>query len=180
MRFHDLMKSILAGALICGVGFCLRIGPLAAQSASKGAASSNSPCSDADFWIGEWNVTDQHGAKVSTASIKPGENHCYITESWISQNGGTNYFCLIAYSNVTHDWEYLCAAPAKPGTRIRYSNGVLHDDEFRFVQDDMVDGRLHRFSYFKLADGLRELSAASSDGGKTWTNLFDVKWTRKK
>ena len=169
-----------AGAVVAAL-VLLAANPLSAQSAEKKAASAASPCTDLDFWIGDWVVKDVNGVQVSTASIKPGENHCSVTETWTAAKvGGRNFFCLLAYSNEKHSWEYLAAASA-PGFRLRYSNGVVNGNEIRWDASDLPDGTISHFSYFKLPDGrLREFAQTSTDNGKTWKTVTDLSWTRSK
>jgi hypothetical protein len=174
MRFAYVIDPLLA------VMFLVAASPLTAQSVDKKAASAASPCTDADFWIGEWNITDAKGAKEATASIKHGLSHCSVTEDWSSEKTSERYFCFMAYSNDKHGWDYLCSS-SNPGARLRYTEGVLEGDEFKFVQLDLLDGAVHHFSYLKLPHGhIRELAVGSSDGGKTWKTEYDAMWERKK
>src|SRR5579862_9177862 len=168
MRFTYLKEFLLT------VTFLLAASPLAAQSAAKARASADKPCTDLDFWAGEWEVKDITGAKIANASIKPTSKHCFFHEVWTEEKTKVDDVCLMAYSNDKHGWQYLCALADAAMSPLRFSEGVLHGDEIRFVQDDLIDGTVHRFSFFNLPDGrVRELSQGSSDGGKTWKTDYD-------
>ena len=156
--------------------------PLAAQSGAP--PKSTSPCTDgshpeyrqADHWIGDWDVFN--GAKkIATVNIASSVNGCALAEIWSTEAGDSHG--LIAYSPSTHKWDYLYVTPR--GQVIRLADGEMAGDEFKFVQAVPVDGKVHHWSLFKLpAGGFRELSVASSDGGKTWSTDYDFQWSKKK
>jgi len=159
-----------------GTGLLLAASHLAAQSSDKRAVTPANPCTDADFLIGDWE-TFRQDVKSSTVNMKPGPGHCSIIETWTGENDSGNWFALMTYDNATHTWDYLAASSKL--ARQSLAQGVFDGQEFKFVPNTS-DGKLHRFSYFKLPDGkLREYSATSTDGGKTWKTGADLIWTKK-
>jgi hypothetical protein len=165
----------------------LVVGALAGPSLAIAAESSPSPCTDgthpeyrqADFWIGHWDVvrSSSNTSHVATVTISKSVNGCALSEIWAGKTGDAHG--LIAYSPSTRKWDYLYVEPT--GDPIRLDDGVLAGSDFKFNQAVPVDGKVHHWTLSLLRDGtLRELSVGSSDGGKTWTTDYDLKWIRKK
>jgi len=172
-----LTKSVLVAALV------MLAGPGASPSKAQ-TKSSSSPCTDgshpeyrqADAWIGVWDVFNGT-KKTATVSIQPSVNGCALAEIWTTEAGDSHG--LIAYSPSTHKWDYLYVTPR--GVVIRLADGEMVGNDFKFVQAVPVDGKVHHWSLSKLpSGGFRELSVASSDGGKTWSTDYDFNWSKKK
>lgn len=158
----------------------LAVVPLSAQSNAPKAG----PCNDGthpeyrktDYWLGDWEVLD--GAKkVAAVNITSTANGCALAEHWDGLGGDSRG--LMTYSLTGKKWEYFYVSGN--GDLLRFVDGHFVGDEFTFVQAVPADGKVHHWSLFKLpTGGLRELSVASSDGGKTWSTEYEFKWSKKK
>ena len=153
------------------------------QSAAKADVSVDKPCTDADFLIGDWTVSRAGKEEEVTADASwkaDPRSKCFLIEVWKGRNGSRDYDAILAYSNETHTWAYMWASAG--GVRSRQQDGVFVGDAIRFVPVDVkIDGKVRQFSYENLGDGrVREIQRVTTDGGKTWTDEFNLIWTRKK
>jgi hypothetical protein len=145
----------------------------------------NNPCASQpeykqfDFWVGEWVVTSE-GQQVATSSIQRIVNNCIIFENYAQSDGYTgksfNFF-----DATLKKWRQTWV----DGTaRVSEFAGVYQDSAMRFEgESHLPDGTriLRRMTLFNLGpDRVRQLSEASSDGGKTWRVTYDFIYTRRK
>ena len=152
---------------------------LFSQSEEKKDISTTSACTDLDFLLGDWQISNQAGTISATATVQAGPNHCYLTQT--SKTSRFDFLCLTAYSNTSHDWHMLCGS--SNGGRPFYSNGVRHGDEVSFMVDDAKDPTVHhRFSFSRLPDGnVRDAQQSSNDNGRTWSKPdAGMIWKQKK
>lgn len=173
MRPLALLTTILLGFTLC------------ADAASDDTSSTNRyPC-DADerhhafdFWIGEWNVTS-NGDFAGSNSIVPILGHCVIFEQWTSVNGNEgksfNY-----YDPGRDHWRQIWIGDG--GTFIEFT-GVARDDGIFYTAETInpTDGNttLHKFEFTKIDGGVRQYWQASTDGGKTYSTIWDGEYRRK-
>jgi len=143
----------------------------------------NNPCTSQpeykqfDFWVGEWVVTSE-GQQVATSSIQRVVNGCIIFENYAQADGFTgksfNFF-----DATLKKWRQTWV----DGTaRVSEFAGVYKDGAMRFEgESHLQDGTriLRRMTLFNLnPDRVRQLSQASTDGGKTWRVTYDFIYTR--
>jgi tetratricopeptide (TPR) repeat protein len=143
----------------------------------------NNPCTSQpeykqfDFWVGEWVVTSE-GQQVATSSIQRIVNGCIIFENYAQSDGFTgksfNFF-----DATLKKWRQTWV----DGTaRVSEFAGMFKDGAMRFEgESHLQDGTriLRRMTLFNLApDRVRQLSEASTDGGKTWRVTYDFLYTR--
>lgn len=132
-----------------------------------------------DFWIGEWNVT-QNGHFAGTNSIQPVLGHCTIFEQWQSASGtlgkSFNY-----YDPANDHWRQIWIDDS--GSVIEFT-GEARDGGMFFTAETTApaDGSvtLHKFEFTQLDDGIvRQYWETSSDDGETWTSIWDGRYERR-
>jgi hypothetical protein len=143
------------------------------------------PCSDVphrsfDFWVGEWTVTTKNGLKVGDSSIKRILNDCVILESWTGVGGGDGQ-SFNNYDNRSKTWKQFWVDAS--GSRQEYDEGVYRDGALHFAGHNTGphgEPLMQRFTFFNLdSNHVRQLQEQSSDGGKTWSIVYDFYYARK-
>ena len=143
------------------------------------------PCTDAphrafDFWVGDWTVTSRNGPKVGDSSIKRILNDCVILESWTGAGGGTGQ-SFNNYDARNKTWKQFWVDAS--GSRQEYDEGVYQDGALRFTgRNPGPKGEpvQQRFTFFNVdPNRVRQLQEQSTDGGKTWTVVYDFYYARK-
>lgn len=133
-----------------------------------------------DFWIGTWVVTDSAGGtEMGTNEITVEENGCLIHEHWVGSRGGTgqsfNYF-----DRRTMAWQQDWVGS---GGDILHLVGHLEEGAMVLEGDAAGPGGAiihHRAMWIPQPDGrVRQYWRQTTDGGATWTMVFDG-WYRKK
>jgi hypothetical protein len=142
------------------------------------------PCADAphrafDFWIGDWTVTTKNGPKVGDSSIKRILNDCVILESWTGAGGSTGQ-SFNNYDARSKTWKQFWVDAS--GSRQEYDEGVYQDGALRFSGHNpgpKGEPAQQRFTFFNVdPNHVRQLQEQSTDGGKTWTVVYDFYYTR--
>lgn len=83
---------------------------------------------DFDFWVGDWNVTDQSsGQHAGTNSISKIENNCALEERWTNSAGATGR-SINFYNPNTEEWR-----------QVWVSSGAYSID----IVGNLVDGAMH-------------------------------------
>lgn len=151
------------------------------------------PCSassygDFDFWVGEWNVT-QNGQPAGQNRIERIDGGCALLENWVSAAGNFSGHSLNFYDAGTDAWHQVWVDSA--GTVLRLKGGLeegpaIADDTrlqimvlrgtTRNAQGQEVQNRI---TWTPNPDGsVRQHWVASTDG-ETWTTAFDGLYVRK-
>jgi hypothetical protein len=156
-----------------------------APALSAAAQAPVSPCADAphrafDFWVGDWTVTTKNGPKVGESSIRRILNDCVILESWTGKGGGTGQ----SFNNYDARWKtWKQFWVDATGGRQEYEDGVYRDGALRFSGHNpgpKGEPAEQRFTFFNLdPNHVRQFQEQSTDGGKTWTIVYDFYYTRK-
>jgi tetratricopeptide (TPR) repeat protein len=153
----------------------------------KGATTAPTPCMDApenhkfDFWIGEWDVTTQGGARVGRSSIQQVSGGCALLENWTGNRGDTGK-SLNAFNPSTNQWQQYY---------VGQGGGVAEFDSSEWVGASIVfkttPGRapaggsaMGRLTFTPMANGVvRQHAERSTDEGKTWTTTYDFYYHRR-
>lgn len=128
-----------------------------------------------DYWVGDWTVTDSSGATVyGTNNVTLEEAKCVIHEHWAGSRGGTgqsfNY-----YTPRTQTWQQDWVA-SSAGSALHLV-GKLEGDAMALEAD--VPGPNgttvhHKAMWIPQPDGrVRQYWRTTTDGGKTWSVVFD-------
>ena len=131
-----------------------------------------------DFWIGEWTVTVA-GAFVGTNSIRPILGHCTLLEQWESAAGtfGKSYNY---YDPGRDHWRQIWISDN--GSFIEFTGeardgGIFHTAETVNPADGAVTK--HKFEFTQIGNGVvRQYWETSTDGGETWTSIWDAEYRR--
>jgi len=132
-----------------------------------------------DFWIGEWNVT-QNGLFAGTNSVQPILGHCTIFEQWESASGGLGK--SFNFYDPAHDhWRQIWISDS--GTIIEFTGEARDGGIFFTAQTtNPADGSVtdHKFEFTQLEGGIvRQSWETSTDEGASWTSIWDGRYERK-
>ncbi len=160
--------------------------PLADNEAFKAVILALTPCTSEeyrhfDFWLGEWDVTAAGNAQPSASSkISSQQAGCAILEEYTA--GGFTGFSISFYDSVNKRWHQSWMSNA--GSAV-YLEGGLDDTGAMVMSDEgmtrhEVTGNISRTTWTPNPDGsVRQHWESSTDGGETWTTVFDGSYTRK-
>jgi hypothetical protein len=131
-----------------------------------------------DFWIGEWNVTTQGGTRVGSSVIQSVSGGCAILENWTSGGGGQGK-SLNAYNPDLHQWQEYWVG--QDGGVSDYRTSEFDGKSLRFFLKDAAKPQdVQRLTFTSVdASTVRQHSEGSSDGGQTWTTIYDFYYHRR-
>jgi tetratricopeptide (TPR) repeat protein len=134
-----------------------------------------------DFWIGEWDVQNSQGQPAGSSSIQLILGDCTIFENWTSANGAYTGKSFNLYNSSLKKWQQFWVDDK--GGVLEFT-GEYKDGELRYTGEslDPQGNRItHHLTFFNLSPTrVRQLWEQSTDGGKTWTTVFDGLYVRKK
>jgi hypothetical protein len=150
-----------------------------AWSQPRAAPAPPPEASHFDFWIGEWNVTLPDGKPAGTNRIERVSGGRGLLENWTSARGGSGK-SLNAYNPTRKQWQQFWIGG--DGMVLELSGGL--DAQGRMVMTGPSsapnEAALNRIVWTPNSDGtLRQFWEVSRDGGKTWSVVFDGRYTRK-
>ncbi len=181
MRIRDVTAALLL-SLLPVTSFC-------AQSASsKAAQSSLPPCrSDLayhklDFWVGTWDVYDNHdGALNGTDIVEKILGGCAIVENWREADHSGEGKSLFYYQKTRKQWKQVWVTDAGP-IKEKQLIEEMKDGGVRFQGEILqFDGKSHldRTTLTPLPSGrVHQVIEISRDAGKTWKTVFDADYRR--
>jgi hypothetical protein len=132
-----------------------------------------------DFWVGEWNVT-QNGKQAGTSRIEKILDGCAVLESWTGAGGSRgrslNYYD--AMRSVWHQtWVDNQGAPLELEGRLEGASMVLAGTARAAAPGGTV---VDRITWTPQPDGtVRQHWETSIDDGKSWVTAFDGRYARK-
>lgn len=130
-----------------------------------------------DFWLGDWNVTTvADGKLVGHDRIENAYGGCVLQEHWTSVDGGTGG-SLSVYDASRKLWHQTWVDSS--GTLV-VLEGAVKDGRMVMSGTMTQDGKRvqDRMSWIPQGGKIRQLWETSGDGGKTWTVIFDVYYSR--
>ena len=136
-----------------------------------------------DFWIGDWSVVSaKTNLPAGDSHIELGLGDCVILENWTSKNSGYAGKSYNVYNTVEKRWEQFWVDNA--AGMIHFTGG-LKDGVMDFYTADETQPEgttpIRHLRFFPLGpDKVRQYSQGSTDHGKTWTDEYDLIYTRKK
>jgi len=134
-----------------------------------------------DFWLGEWDVTAAGSTQPTASSkISSQQGGCVILEEYTA--GGFTGMSINFYDNVTERWHQSWMSNA--GSAVYLEGGLNDKGEMAMSDEGMtsheVSGNIGRTTWTPNDDGsVRQHWESSTDGGKTWTTVFDGTYTKK-
>jgi hypothetical protein len=150
------------------IALMLATSPIAARAAGCPASQYR----QFDFFVGHWNVYDGQGKLVGTDVVKTELKGCVISERFTGNDGGIG-IGLSGYQPATRTWyqDFMGDDGLLVTLRGRPSGSaamVLNGDDYRHGKH-----RLDRGVWTVRRNEVEELWTGSTDGGKTWTTIFD-------
>lgn len=130
-----------------------------------------------DFWVGEWDVLVQE-RKVGTSKVNVLQQGCIIEENWFTQLQTGQSFNF--YNPVTKRWHqsYMDSNGGNYMMDGEYKDGALRYEGIIYSPAGQVP--VHMTFYNLGPDKVRQTSETSADGGKTWTQVWDGLYLRRK
>ncbi|MEP7029175.1 MAG: tetratricopeptide repeat protein [Candidatus Eisenbacteria bacterium] len=136
-----------------------------------------------DFWIGDWEVRDNRGGQVvvGASHVEKILGGCVIFENWSGGLGGSGK-SFNAWNPELRCWQQNWMDDS--GSVSNFTDGHSNDGRLVFVAEKLgADGKpfRNRLSFFDLGpDQVRQFSEQSTDGGATWTVVYDFNYLRRK
>lgn len=136
-----------------------------------------------DFWIGEWIAYAPNGNKAGVSKIQLILDSCVILENWTSEGAPYSGKSFNLYNSATKKWQQTWVD--SQGSITNYSDGHFENNQMILQTADEVqpDGshKILKMTFTKI-DGntVRQFGESSTDGGKTWSTDFDLKYVRSK
>ena len=133
-----------------------------------------------DFWIGEWNVTDQsNGQFAGVSQIEKLYGGCVLRENWTSEGfrGGS----LNTWWQGDRKWHQTWMDQAGA---FRHFIGGIEGGKMVMTAEQPSQAHpgltvLVRLTFTPNADGtVRQYSDVSRDGGKSWVMRYDYLYRR--
>ena len=130
-----------------------------------------------DFWIGEWDV-QLNGQTVGVNVITKSEDGCSIHEHW-TNNGGNGGRSINFYNATLGIWRqsYIGSNMA-----VWEMSGEVKDGKMQYTGQVFSSSGtvMTKVNIWPIGpDRLRHTQDDSSDGGKTWTNVWDSTYVRR-
>lgn len=161
------------------------VGGDAALGQATPPASRPPACADAahrqfDFWLGDWEVRDPAGKVVGHNRIESAHAGCALIEHWTSVAGVTGTSVNL-YDRDRGRWHQTWV---DSGGGLLQLDGGLEGTSMvlagnAYDADAPAKVARQRIRWTPQADGVRQLWEASTDGGTTWTIVFDGRYARK-
>ena len=132
-----------------------------------------------DFWVGEWEVAHPAGKPAGRNRIEAILGGCALRETWAGAGGshGTSYN---AWDRQRRRWHQTWIDDG--GLVLRLEGGFA--DGRMVLQGETLDSAgaavLNRITWQETGPGaVRQLWEVSSDGGKTWSVVFDGRYRKQ-
>ncbi len=145
------------------------------------------PCTAAeyrqfDFWLGEWDVTPAGSPQpTATNSITSMHDGCVVLEQYVA--GAFTGMSINFFDAVLGKWHQSWMSNSAGSV---YLEGGLDDSGAMVMSDadlpvSSISGSVSKTTWTPNEDGsVRQLWESSTDGGETWTVVFDGLYVRKK
>jgi len=136
-----------------------------------------------DFWLGDWDVflTSNLSIKTGFNSITSRSGGCVILENWEAQGPHTG-MSLNYFDPTSNKWQQKWAGSGQDIQE--FYDGEYTDGAMRFKWDGTnPDGTkfMGKLTFSNLPNGnVRQHSESSSDGGKTWADVYDFTYVKRK
>jgi hypothetical protein len=173
VRVHSYCFAALA--LIIALGATPR------ANAQPARGCSGAPYHQFDFWAGDWVVHNRSDGKLEGTNVVTHElSGCVLQEHWVGASGdrGTSFNL---YDGTTRSWHQTWVDNSGS---LLILNGSLRDGSMTLSGSTVGrKGRtlLHKIVWTPLADKtVRQHWISSRDGGKTWTDVFDGIYSKRR
>lgn len=159
---------------------------LAEEPRYKAVLDALAPCNDEehrqfDFWLGTWDVTPAgSAAPAGVNTISSVQDGCVMFEQY--ESGGFTGMSLNFYDSKTQNWHQTWMSNA--GGAVYLEGGLNEDGAMEMSDKDLpvsaVTGVVNKVTWTPNPDGsVRQHWESSTDGGETWSTVFDGRYTKK-
>ena len=130
-----------------------------------------------DFWVGDWNVATVDGKLVGRDRVEKAYGGCVLQEHWTSVDGGTGG-SLTLYDASRKLWHQTWVDST--GTLVVLEGGLKDGRMVMTGEMTGSDGKRQqdRMSWTPKDGKIRQLWETSEDGGKSWSIIFDVTYSK--
>lgn len=153
----------------------LNPGPMFSAETPKAAPCEGPEYRQFDFWIGDWDTydVDQPAKIVARNRVSRLLNGCVLLEDYQGTNGGRGESFTI-YDGSRKVWHQTWVT--NKGKLLVIEGGMQNGAMVLSGADHTSTGKqeLVRGVWKPVTGGVRETAVTSSDGGKTWSPLFDI------
>jgi hypothetical protein len=183
-----MMRYLLAFALLGAAVSApaeTQLATAAAGHDAKGPYCATPEYHQLDFWIGDWDTIDMQdhpdgkGPSIARARIESILGGCALHELYEQTDGlvGQSYSLYVASRKIWHQsW-------VNNGGGLWLQEGTFDKDGMLTLTATTIskDGTEvhHKITWAKQGDGVREVSVASKDGGKSWQPEFDCLFVKR-
>jgi hypothetical protein len=176
-------KVPVASAILVAIVFAVVSAGVPRQLFAADASScAATPANRAlDFWLGDWSVSAPGSAPNAASRISLDQDQCVVIERWDGGRGhtGANFF---AYSSDEKIWRGMFTD--NQGRVHIFPNGRAEPGRIQFsgstpgLQGETI---LNRVTIRRIDENrVEQLWEKSSDGGKSWTDVFRGEYVRKR
>ena len=172
-----MRSTSFPAAVVLTLAFALWSSAAEAQQAARPPACTSTEHHQFDFWIGDWEVTLPNGKFAGTNRIDPILTGCVLRESWSGARGmhGTSYNIYDASGRRWHQtW-------VDDGGNLLQLDGAFQDGKMVLTGEQKSDSAstLQRITWTPNGKEVRQVWESSTDGGKTWSVVFDGTYRKK-
>lgn len=135
-----------------------------------------------DFWVGEWNVYDLSGTTLlGTSNISLKDGDCILQEEWTSAQANYSGRSFNSFDRNSKQWRQYWID--SQGSILQIAGGLAGNSmvmSSTTAAFDTIPETTTQISWTPLEDGrVRQTWRNTSDGGKSWTVLFDGYYAKK-
>lgn len=171
--------AVALPALLILFAFCAFDAPSAQAAPDRAACSANQASRQLDFWLGNWTVSRADGQPTGTSNVSLSLDKCMIVERWegkMDHKGET----IFAYSFDDQSWHGIFADNEG---RFHVFEGKVQDGKAEFEgpsRGPNGEAVLNRVRLIRESqDKLQQTWEKSTDGGMSWTTIFQGEYSRK-
>lgn len=172
-----MRSTSIRTALVLSAALAQWSSPVAAQQPTHPPKCTAAEYRQFDFWIGDWDVTLPNGKFAGTNRIDSILSGCVLRENWSGARGmhGTSYNI---YDAAGRRWHQTWVDDF--GTLLEL-NGAFEDGKMVLTGEQKSDSgsTLQRITWTPKGKDVRQLWESSTDGGKTWSVVFDGNYRKK-
>jgi tetratricopeptide (TPR) repeat protein len=126
-----------------------------------------------DFWVGEWDVRTPAGQPAGTNHVTLEQDGCLLVEHWKSGRGFETGTSFNYYDVSDKKWHQLYIANNGNAGAFPPMAGELKDGHMVLLSD-LKDNTQYRWTWYTIEPGkVRQMAEQTTDGGKTWANVWD-------
>ena len=132
-----------------------------------------------DFWLGNWTVEAPAGQPAGSNLVTSEQSGCLLIEHWSSNQGGQTGTSFNFYDRRDKKWHQIYIDNSGNMGAFPPMAGEFRDGKMVLLSDPAATP-LFRWTWASIApDKVTQVAEQSSDGGKTWTVIWDSVYTKK-